>query len=84
MVITFLEALMNSAYFNLVEFKEKRPLGKWMYQLTVFCMYIRNISSSKKELPRRLLKLIFQLFAVPEYFWVSEVFSNNVKLNPNK
>jgi len=61
--ITFLEAVLNSVYFSLVGFREKRPLGKWMYQLTVFCMYIRNISSSKMELPRRLLKFFSSLFS---------------------
>lgn len=61
--IMFLEAVLNSVYFSFVGFREKRPLGKWMYQLTVFCTYIRNISSSKMELPRRLLKFVSSLFS---------------------
>ena len=84
MVIKFLEALWHSAYFSLVGFREKNPLGKGMYQLKEFCTYFRTYHHLKWNFIEVWLRSSLHYFqGVQEYFWIAEVCSNNVRLYPN-
>ena len=63
MVITFLEALWNSADFSLVKFKEKNTLIIGTISSLSFGTYIQSIPTSKTELLRLLLKFVSSLTA---------------------